>query len=540
MPLEDRERFKDLKARLKELFKWLPVQYKGSVELKGYVSRINPNGYSPTDVWGCLYPSVADDKSFGLQVALIIRPYGAELCFCFGKGEKQPTLAKNQAALDATLAKAKARLLTLPDTVIASVSTVLDSTYRFRKQWRGDPSESEFANLSEWIHYAGSDESSGASVSRYFTASELDSLGSGIAKEVESLLAVVTPVLDFVYKDLVTPASPDDPSFNDESEEAGPTDEELSSLAGKLYLSDPKFLIELRDMLFEKGQVVLFGPPGTGKTYIAKQLMAVLATQDRCRIVQFHPSYSYEDFVRGYRPVTTANGLSYVAEDGPLTLIAAQAAADSKNLYVLLIDEINRGNLPRIFGELLYLLEYRDESLDLLYPNVSGQRRFKLPANLLMIATMNTADRSIGVIDVALRRRFHFVELAPNVSPLDGLLRRWLQANQPTMVEVANWVDRLNHLLNKDFPGKQLQVGHSYFMPNAPVYGGSAASPLDLNSVERIWRNDIMPFLQDQLVNREEKLSSYDLPAIRKSASASTETSATEGSASGTSADSSY
>ena len=134
---------------------------------------------------------------------------------------------------------------------------------------------------------------------------------------------------------------------------------------------------------------------------------------------------------------------------------------------------------------------------------------------------MNTADRSIGVIDAALRRRFHFVELAPNVSPLDGLLRRWLQANEPSMLELADWVDRLNEKLVADFPGKQLQVGHSYFMPRSPVVGPPVPAALDQDRVERIWRTDIEPFLQDQLFGQEQKLSSYTLAAVRRSVAAS-------------------
>ena len=111
--------------------------------------------------------------------------------------------------------------------------------------------------------------------------------------------------------------------------------------------------------------------------------------------------------------VKEKGGLTYYPEDGPLTTLAKDASINSDNLYVLLIDEINRGNVPRIFGELLYLLEYREESVVLMYPDESGERRFKLPSNLVILATMNTADRSIGVLDAALRRRFHFVEPRP-------------------------------------------------------------------------------------------------------------------------------
>src|SRR5207249_2332441 len=110
--------------------------------------------------------------------------------------------------------------------------------------------------------------------------------------------------------------------------------------------------------------------------------------------------------------------------------------------HVLLIDEINRGNLPKILGELLYLLEYRDDEIDLMY--AEGTSRFSMPENLLVIGTMNTADRSIGLIDAALRRRFHFIPLFPNEEPLVGLLERWFQRFNPAMIHVGDLVDRLN------------------------------------------------------------------------------------------------
>jgi hypothetical protein len=146
-------------------------------------------------------------------------------------------------------------------------------------------------------------------------------------------------------------------------------------------------------------------------------------------IVQFHPSYSYEDFVHGYRPVTRADGaLAYELKPGPLMRLARQAG-EVPGEHVLLVDEINRGNLPKILGELLYLLEYREDKVVLMYGE--GEARFSLPEDLLIVGTMNTADRSIALIDAAMRRRFHFVPFFPNEWPLEGLLRRWLQRHRP-------------------------------------------------------------------------------------------------------------
>lgn len=293
-------------------------------------------------------------------------------------------------------------------------------------------------------------------------------------------------------------------------------DDGLESLGSSLYVP-AAFLGDIVALLEEKKQVIFFGPPGTGKTYIGQKLIEWLAPAPEQReIVQFHPSYSYEDFVLGFRPFLTANNeLAYQLQRGPLLRLAQRALANPDKRFVLLIDEVNRGNLPRILGELLYLLEYRDQKISLMYAPPSGMRepndpidengRFQLPANLWLVGTMNTADRSIGLIDAALRRRFHFVPFFPNEGPLQGLLRRWLDDTQaPELGQVATWVDRLNTLLRDRF-GRHLQVGHSYFMRET----------LTLEDVTRIWEADIMPFLEDQLMEQASELSRFSLSTIK-------------------------
>src|SRR5262249_51864525 len=135
---------------------------------------------------------------------------------------------------------------------------------------------------------------------------------------------------------------------------------------------------------------------------------------DALRLVQFHPAYSYEEFVEGIKVKSVEVGgrhdVTYPVEDGLLCTFAAKAAAEPSRPHVLLIDEINRGNLPRIFGELLYLLEYRDQELTLPY----SRRGFRLPLNLYLLGTMNAADRSVALVDQALRRRFSFLEMPPD------------------------------------------------------------------------------------------------------------------------------
>lgn len=275
---------------------------------------------------------------------------------------------------------------------------------------------------------------------------------------------------------------------------------DLKSLAEVLFVP-VKFLETVISLLKERKQIIFYGPPGTGKTFIARELARHLAPDGNEReVVQFHPNYSYEDFVLGYRPETNHGVLSYELRPGPLVRLAERARRSDKP-HVLLIDEINRGNLPKILGELLFLLEYRNESVGLMY----GNEQFSLPSNLLIIGTMNTADRSIALVDAALRRRFHFVPLFPNEYPIDEVLQRWLADNKPDMLWVTDIVDRLNGLLTERF-GRHLQVGHSYFIN----------TNLDEVMLERIWEYDVMPFLEDQLFGQEKELDNFSLDRLRE------------------------
>jgi hypothetical protein len=204
----DREHFKEIRSSLVDLFGWLAAEHSGSTELKAYASRINPNAFSPADLWGCAYPAAAGHQSFALQVALIIRADGAELCFCLGAGWAQVSDAAKRARLESSFAGLRKRLPEVPDAVIDDVSAALGPAYRFRKQWRSAPGASEFDGLRDWLPYAVSPEASGASVSRYIGPDELDAIGTGIAGEMYSLLNAVAPLIDFVYGDSPPPIDP--------------------------------------------------------------------------------------------------------------------------------------------------------------------------------------------------------------------------------------------------------------------------------------------------------------------------------------------
>ena len=268
---------------------------------------------------------------------------------------------------------------------------------------------------------------------------------------------------------------------------AGELVDPLEEAAEELLL-DRTFLDDIKTLLQESMQVIFYGPPGTGKTFVAQRLAEAFAGDPaRTMLVQFHPSTSYEDFFEGFRPLPAADGgISYALQDGPLRIIAAAAESDPSHTYILVIDEINRAQLQKVLGELFFLLEYRNKQVRPLY---RPDEPFSLPKNLWLIGTMNTADRSIALVDAALRRRFQFVpfvldERADN--PIAGLLRRWLRANsEPEWV--ADLIDQVNQELTISLGMADLALGPSYFM----VYR------LDEARLRRIWRYRIEPLIED-------------------------------------------
>ena len=271
----------------------------------------------------------------------------------------------------------------------------------------------------------------------------------------------------------------------------------LRELADRLLLSSD-FLTRIEALLDDKRQVIFQGPPGTGKTYVARALAACLAGADeRVQLVQFHPSYAYEDFVQGFRPALRDGQPGFELRNGPLVDAAKRAKAEPEARHFLVIDEINRGNLAKVFGELYFLLEYRDADLRLLY----SDEPFSLPNNLYVIGTMNTADRSIALVDLALRRRFHFVEFHPETPPVQGVLRRWLKRDAPEMSWVADLVDRANEKLDE----RQAAIGPSYFMKR----------DLDDDMVRLIWEHNVRPYVEERLYGEHDRLAEFDLDRLR-------------------------
>lgn len=271
---------------------------------------------------------------------------------------------------------------------------------------------------------------------------------------------------------------------------------------------------DIQSILERKGQVILYGPPGTGKTHWAEMTATELAarhafgrryddlTADErsqvfgaatsfVRLCSFHPAYGYEEFLEGYRPTEVNGSMHFVLRDGIFKQLCTQAEAQPEHNFYLVIDEINRGDIPRIFGELLTLLEKNKRGKTAILP-LSGEP-FTVPENLYIIGTMNTADRSIALLDAALRRRFGFLELLPEIGVLADAFVRGLP--------LAAWLRELNRRILEHVgrDARNLQIGHAYLLDKGrPV--------TEFAHFSRIVREDIIPLLEEYCYEDYERL----------------------------------
>lgn len=269
----------------------------------------------------------------------------------------------------------------------------------------------------------------------------------------------------------------------------------------------------IQSTLARKGQVILYGPPGTGKTHWASRAMAELGARswfgksygelsetERRELAEhaiarctFHPAYGYEDFLVGYRPRVEGGNLTFVPKRGIFAELCRRAAKQPGRHFYLLVDEINRGDIPRIFGELLTVLEKDKRGVPVLLPMLDEP--FVVPPNIALIGTMNTADRSIALLDAALRRRFAFIELMPDSRVLKGVSVEGLP--------IGPWLDALNRRVVRHAgrDSRNLQVGHSYLM--------SGSAPIeDPGRLVEVLRDDIVPLLQEYCYDDFEALRS--------------------------------
>ena len=265
----------------------------------------------------------------------------------------------------------------------------------------------------------------------------------------------------------------------------------------------------IQSILDRKYQVILYGPPGTGKTYWAEKAACELAAYTKfgksyenlseeernliygenleshslVRTCTFHPAYGYEDFIEGFRPTTVNDQLVFELTDGIFKKICDYASENLSLRYFLIIDEINRGDIPRIFGELLTVIE-KDKRSKTITLAISGES-FSVPNNVYILGTMNTADRSIALLDTALRRRFGFVELMPDASVLGDAV---IEKSIPLGLWLNALNDRICEFIGRD--ARNLQIGHAYFLENG--------RPVEkFSKLTRILQDDIIPLIEE-------------------------------------------
>jgi 5-methylcytosine-specific restriction enzyme B len=285
----------------------------------------------------------------------------------------------------------------------------------------------------------------------------------------------------------------------------------------------------IQAVLERKRQVILYGPPGTGKTYWAEysayELAAYsifgstfdqLTTEQRSyilgedgvsrgivRMCCFHPAYGYEDFLEGFRPESVNGQMQFTERDGIFKRLCLDAKARSDEKFYLIIDEVNRGDIPRIFGELLTILEKNKRGKPILLP-LTGEL-FSVPDNVYIIGTMNTADRSIALLDTALRRRFGFIELMPDSKVLGNAVVEG--------IPLGAWLDALNSRICEHVgrDARNLQIGHSYLLDKG--------SPIaDFAHLSRAVQEDILPLLEEYCYEdygKLEKILGTDLVDVR-------------------------
>jgi len=458
------------------------------------LSRINKNIYGKAEeglyypyLWAAFYRR-GRTKQTDIQLFMIVYPESFEAGLYFDS-------SRARQAVDRLRSNVRANEELFRE-VLASVSGLGDMSFARDGTTRYDATSATPLSMDDVVELFL--DSRSLSILRSLDKDDPLLRSPDLLEELGTLFRELYPIYLFAISD-------DPPSdLADLIEE--PEEEEaytFAQLTHDLYMGEEP-LREMETLLEDKKQLVFYGPPGTGKTYVASKFGQYFAGQGgEVKIIQFHPSYSYEEFMEGIRPeATPVNGhqeISYRVRPGVFRRICDRARTRPNDRFVFIIDEINRGNIPKIFGELLFLLEYRDQSVELPYSKTS----FNIPPNVYIIGTMNTADRAIALVDYALRRRFHFFRLNPDPS----ILELWLEENNPEMLWVVEALRALNEQLERDGIDLDLHIGHSHLM----------RPELDQAALDLIWQHSILPTVRDYFYDQPGKVERYELENILSS-----------------------
>lgn len=307
---------------------------------------------------------------------------------------------------------------------------------------------------------------------------------------------------------------------------------DLSKLLSIIAINEDQSIRNTEELLRTGNQaIILWGPPGTSKTYTAEMLVKSMLETEKLEdvkfpeqsdkgcyeLVQFHPNYAYEDFIGGIAPQITGNTLAYTLKEGVFKIFCDQAKNDTDKKYIFIIDEINRADLSSVFGELLYALEKRGQGVSI--PNFTeNDYKFVIPQNVYLVGTMNNVDKSLVSFDLALRRRFSFVKMMPDLTVLDTMLTGYpVSKNVTNSVEEENLVAYIGRCewLNERISTSQTlglnenyQIGQAYFMkikdflPKIEDKGKVIITTLEL---EKLWEYHLLPLIEEYLGARADE-----------------------------------
>lgn len=444
VPQSDKQHFKDIQARLREVAEWLSVNAETEAEMQPFTSMYQANAQTQKDVWCCIFPAKASNKSYALQVALIISKRGAEICLCMGAGRSK---LKNPDTEMKAFELLQNGLASAPDSVVAAVGSSLPAGSVFRKSWRLEPGGEEFSSLSEWLEYASGPEGAQASVSIYLTPEQLSR--TGVIDKFLEMANASAPLFEHCYLGRVSSvASP------------GPFDVEALQRAAaeppaRLAL-DEKVHRAIVAAIRSGKHIILTGPPGTAKTTLA-EVVGRLAQN-----AQYCSGYTLTTATADWTTYETIGGLRPSKENSLLEFRDGLFLEAIRNNRWIVIDELNRSNFDRAFGQLFTVLSKQAVVLPYedakgrpiaLVPDDAGDPYgpesydvVRIPGTWRIIATMNVFDKSLLFeMSYALMRRFAFIEIPPPPREVFAEICRGELGDleTPSSVEIAKVLDAL-------------------------------------------------------------------------------------------------